>query len=61
MINDMEWKVIPMPTMEYDAKTAKEGDMYWYHDGKLVYVCNSIEEPRRMTLLERIKRLFCKQ
>lgn len=51
----MEWKVVSMPTMEYNEKTAIEGDMYWMHNGRLVFVSNAIENPKKHSLWQRIK------
>lgn len=54
----MEWKVISMPVMEYNDKTAIDGDMYWMHNGRLIYVCNAAENPRKYSLKEKIKMLL---
>lgn len=54
----MKWKVIPMPTLEFNEKTAIEGDMYWMHNGRLVFVSNAIDNPRKHSLIERIKMLL---
>ena len=44
---------------EFDKKYAKEGDIYLYFAGKLIYTGNSIEEPaKKPSLLQRIKYWF---
>ena len=47
-----------MPIMEFDEKTAIEGDMYWMHNGRLVFVSNAIENPKKHSLRQRIKMFF---
>ena len=44
-----------MPIMEYDEKTAIEGDVYWVHNGKLLFVSNAIEVKEKHSLWQRIK------
>lgn len=39
-------------------KTAIEGDLYWMHNGRLVFVSNAIDNPRTHSLIERIKILL---
>lgn len=51
----MEWTVIYKEILVFDENTAMEGDSYWFHDGKLVFVANCLENRRKWTLLERIK------
>ena len=44
---------------EFDKEYAKEGDIYLFSVGKLIYIGNSIEEPaKKPSLLQRIKYWF---
>ena len=44
---------------EFNKEYAKEGDIYLFSVGKLIYIGNSIEEPaKKPSLLQRIKYWF---
>jgi len=57
----MEWVAINRNDLEFDENIAMEGDMYCFHNGKLMYVCNTTEDRRKKTVLERIKSYFLRK
>ena len=40
---------------EYNELLAIEGDLYWFHDGRLLFVSNAIEVREKLSLFKRIK------
>ena len=55
----MKYKLVHQYEMrEFNKDFAVDGDMYLYDNGKLVYVCNSIPDTTKPSLLKRIKRFF---
>lgn len=39
---------------EFCKDAARNGDLYMYENGKLIYVCNSMYEPKKKSWLARI-------
>lgn len=52
----MDWKVKEIEVREFDKDFAIEGDMYWYHNGKLIFAASAlIDDCEKKSLIKRIK------
>ena len=49
-----------MDRYTFNKETALDGDLFLYQDGELLYMGNTIADPPKPTLIERIKNWFRK-
>ena len=52
----MKWDVPEKRERLFDENNAIEGDMYLFHEGKLVFVCNAaVDNSKKSNLFTRLK------